>query len=114
MERIITIGGKSVPFKATASTIRRYRQSTGRGFLEDIRELMDAMQSPAGLSGANLDIFLDIAYIMAKQADPAIPADPDEWLDQFDMFSIYEIMPELVELWGLSTQTLETDESKKK
>ena len=114
MERIINIGGKDIPFKATAATALRDRQKTGRGFLEDVNELMAALQSPAGMSGANLDMFLIVAHIMAKQADPSVPADPEEWLDQFDMFSIYEILPQLVELWGLSVQTLEADESKKK
>ena len=114
MERTINIGGKNIPFKATGATALRYRQRTGRGFMEDVTELLAALQSPAGMSGANLDMFLIVAHIMAQQADPTIPADPEEWLDQFDMFSIYEVLPQLVELWGLSTQMLEHDDSKKK
>ena len=51
-------------------------------------------------------LFEDISYIMAKHADPAgVPDTPDEWLDQFGTFSIYQILPEIIELWGLNVQT---------
>lgn len=43
---------------------------------------------------------------MAKHADPAgVPSEPDEWLEQFNTFSIYQILPQLIELWGLNVQT---------
>lgn len=42
---------------------------------------------------------------MAKHADSSVPNDPDEWLEQFNTFSIYEILPQLIELWGLNTAT---------
>lgn len=114
MEKIITIGDKEVPFKATASTIRRYRQKTGRDLLADMQSISASMSSTAGLSSANLQAFEDVAYVMAQQADPTIPADPDEWLDQFDMFSIYQVLPQLVELWGLSMETIAEPANKKK
>lgn len=109
MEKTIDIGGKMIPFKATASTTRRYRQRFGRDLFAD----MDALMKNAGnLSGANLEAFENVAYIMAQQADPTIPNDPDEWLDQFEMMNIYEVLPQLIELWGLNATGLA--ESKKK
>ena len=42
---------------------------------------------------------------MAKHAYPAVPASPDEWLEQFNTFSIYEILPQLIDLWGLNVET---------
>lgn len=30
--------------------------------------------------------------------------EPDEWLEQFNTFSIYQILPELINLWGLNVQ----------
>ena len=48
----------------------------------------------------DLEIFENVAYVMALHADPSIPGDINEWLDQFEMFSIYEILPEILELWG--------------
>ena len=41
---------------------------------------------------------------MAKHADPSIPDSPEEWLDEFNTFSIYQILPQLIELWGLNTE----------
>ena len=30
---------------------------------------------------------------------------PDDWLEQFNIFSIYEVLPQLIELWGINLQT---------
>ena len=48
----------------------------------------------------DLEIFENVAYIMAYHADNSIPQDINDWLDQFDMFSIYEVLPQILELWG--------------
>ena len=48
----------------------------------------------------DLEIFENVAYIMAWHADPSIPGTIDEWLEDFEMFSIYEILPEILKLWG--------------
>ena len=54
----------------------------------------------------SLELFEDISYIKAKHADPqGVPDTPDEWLDQFGTFSIYQVLPEIIELWGLNVQT---------
>ena len=43
---------------------------------------------------------------MAKHASPeTVPDNPDDFLEQFNTFSIYEILPQLIELWGLNTAT---------
>ena len=44
-------------------------------------------------------------YVMAKHADPTIPNTPEEWLDNFNTFSIYQVLPQLIQLWGLNVQT---------
>ena len=59
----------------------------------------------------DLEIFENVAYIMANHADNSIPASIDDWLDQFDMFSIYEVLPQILELWG---ENLVTDVTSKK
>ena len=53
----------------------------------------------------DLEIFENVAYIMAYHADNSIPQDINDWLDQFDMFSIYEVLPQILELWGDNMQT---------
>ena len=109
MERLIQIGDKEVLFKATASTARRYRERFTSHVSMDIQKLMPKDGQNNGM--VELSIFEQLAYTMAKQADPSIPDDPDEWLDGFDTFSVYEVMPELIALWVGSVAPME--ESKK-
>ena len=112
MEKIITIDGKQVPFKATAGTIRKYRRRFGRDLLVDFARLEKEAKQAEGMTVEALTIFEDLAYTMAKDADETIPETADEWLDGFEMFSIYVVLPQIVELWSLST--LPTAEQKKK
>ncbi len=53
----------------------------------------------------SLEMFENIAYVMAKHADANIPDTPEEWLDGFNTFFIYQVLPQLIELWGLNVQT---------
>lgn len=53
----------------------------------------------------SLEMFENIAYIMAKHADPEVPDTLEEWLDEFSTFSIYQVLPELIELWGMNIKT---------
>lgn len=53
----------------------------------------------------SLEMFENIAYIMAKHADPTIPDSSEEWLDEFSTFSIYQVLPKIIEFWGLTVQT---------
>ena len=48
---------------------------------------------------------------MAKHADPNIPDTPEEWLDEFNTFSIYQVLPKIIELWGLNVKS-ESDAKK--
>ena len=56
----------------------------------------DGSAKPTGIE--DLEIFENVAYIMAFHADPSIPKTIDEWLEQFEMFSIYEVLPEILNL----------------
>ena len=88
---------------------RLYRLKFGRDIFADIDQLSAAAdgQDPEAstLDLKTLSIFEDVAYTMAKYADPAVPETPEEWLDGFDMFSIYLILPQIIELWRLNTNT---------
>ncbi len=53
----------------------------------------------------SIEMFENIAFIMAKHADPSIPDTPEEWLDNFNTFSIYQVLPQLIELWRLNVKT---------
>ncbi len=98
----ITIDGKQVPFKASAAVPRLYRAKFGR----------DIYTGGGEISLDVLQVFENVAYVMAKHADPSQPDTPEEWLDQFDTFSIYVVLPQLLTLWHLNTRT--DVESKKK
>lgn len=111
MERTIEIDGRPVKFKATGATIRIYRQTFQRDILSDMEQLQKEAVDGRPTADA-LQTFEDMAFVMAKQADPSIPDTADEWLDGFSMFSLYQILPEIISLWGLSAQTL--SDSKKK
>lgn len=110
MEKTLNISGKSVKFVSTAGTLRRYRHKFHRDLMVDAQKLVKAAQI-GEMDVDTLEIFESLAYTMAKQADPSIPDDPDEWLDGFDTFSVYEVMPELIALWVGSVAPME--ESKK-
>ena len=108
--KTISIDGMDVQFKASAAVPRMYRLKFRRDIYKDFSELQkdvsenDRENSALGIE--SLEVFENIAYIMAKHADPEnVPADPDEWLERFNTFSIYEILPELIELWGMNVET---------
>lgn len=105
----IEIDGKEVAFKASAAIPRIYRLKFQRDTYKDLRSLEksvgDGNEENSDLDLFSLEMFENIAYIMAKHADGSIPDTPEEWLDGFNTFSIYQVLPELIELWGLNVQT---------
>ena len=109
IQKNITIDGIEVPFKASVAVPRLYRLKFRRDIYQDFAALQKSVgentEESSALDIESLEVFENIAYIMAKHADAAIPASPDEWLEQFNTFSIYEILPQLINLWGLNVET---------
>ena len=110
MTKKIQIDGKDVVFKASAAIPRIYRLKFHRDIYKDLRDLEKAVSSSSAeesnLDLFSLEMFENIAYIMAKHADPTtVPDSPEEWLDEFSTFSIYQVLPEIIELWGLNAQS---------
>ena len=107
--RKVEIDGKQVPFKASAAIPRIYRIKFNRDIYKDLRSLEKAVgegnEEKSNLDLFSLEMFENIAYVMAKHADPNIPDTPEEWLDEFNTFSIYQVLPSIIELWGLNVQT---------
>lgn len=116
MIKTIDIDGKEVVFKASAAIPRLYRMKFGRDIFKDLMELQKSLEKredeDMNLDVFSLELFENIAYIMAKHGDKNVPDTPEEWLDGFNTFSIYQVLPELIELWGMNTRT--EIESKKK
>lgn len=106
----IEIDGQQVDFRASAAVPRLYRIKFGRDIYKDLRSLEKSVgdndEESSSLDLFSLEMFENIAYIMAKHAHPdQVPDTPDEWLENFNTFSIYQILPQLIELWGLNVQT---------
>ena len=139
MDKIVIIDGKEVGFRATALTPSLYRHKIGRDIIRDLNQLkrnyekaIDAqnIQKPgkdateqqvndyeqamqdAQLSVMDLEIFENVAFVMARQYDQNLPNTPEEWLEGFAVFSIYEILPDILTLWQLNQQTTSTPKKK--
>lgn len=109
MIKNIEIDGKQVAFKASAAIPRIYRMKIQRDIYKDLKALEksigDNSEESSNLDMFSLEMFENIAFVMAKHADASIPNTPEEWLDGFNTFSIYQVLPQLIELWGLNVQT---------
>ena len=110
MTKKINIDGKDVMFKASAAIPRIYRLKFHRDIYKDLRDLEKAVDSSSeeqsSLDLFSLEMFENIAFVMAKHADPtAVPDSPEDWLDEFNTFSIYQVLPEIIERWGLNVQS---------
>lgn len=134
MERTILIDGKEVRLRASASIPRLYRIKFRRDIIHDMAFISKALdkslrirkaaepaeskteakEETAGQAAAleasdipleALTMFENVAYLMAKHADPTVPSDPEEWLDGFETFSIYQVFPVIQEMWEANLQT---------
>lgn len=108
-EKTVQVGGKEVRFRSSAAVPRLYRIKFKRDIFKDLSKLEASYKGKtedgAEIQIEDLEIFENVAYIMAWHADPTIPGTIEEWLDEFEMFSIYEILPEILDLWGSNLAT---------
>lgn len=117
METTIRIDGQDVRFKSTAAVPLLYRRRFNRDLFRDLLTVSEAMSgrdaSSTDLPVQALAIFEDLAYIMAKHAEPdTVPDSPEEWLDGFSMMPVFAVFPVILDLWSGNVDGLE--ESKKK
>ena len=109
LEKTVLVSGKEVRFRSSAAVPRLYRIKFKRDIFKDLSKLEASYKGKtedgAEIQIEDLEIFENVAYIMAWHADPTIPGTIEEWLDEFEMFSIYEILPEILDLWGSNLVT---------
>jgi hypothetical protein len=113
MEKTITIDDKQITFKTNGATPLRYKAQFGRDYFKEILK-MASLESLSkkkkedieakDLEALDFEVFYNIAWIMAKTADPSIP-EPMAWLETFDEFPLIEIIPELQDMLLSSMQT---------
>jgi len=105
--KTIEIDGMPITFRASAAIPRLYRNQFRRDIYKDLAALEKSIGDgkSSDLDSFSLELFENIAWLMAKHADPEhVPDTPDEWLDQFNTFSIYEILPQIISLWGVNVE----------
>lgn len=114
MLKTITVKGADgndmqIPMRADASVPRWYRIKFRRDIFKDLGALSSKLEKAKTegeqFEAMDLEMFENVAYILAKHADPKVPDDPNEWLEGFSMFSITEILPDILKLWGLNVET---------
>lgn len=114
LTKTIDIDGKQVTFRASAAIPRLYRIKFRRDIYKDLAALQRALnassEDESTMDVFSLEMFENIAFIMARHADPkGVPDTAEEWLDGFNVFSIYQVLPELLDLWGMNlAQTVES------
>lgn len=108
----ITVDGKEVTLRASAAVPRLYRIKFRRDIIVDMQAVARAMedkdQTGQDIPLEALELFENMAYIMAKHGDKDhVPDSPDEWLEEFSTFSIYKIFPALQALWEGNMEALD-------
>ena len=120
MEKTIMIDGREVRLRASAAIPRLYRIKFRRDIIQDMKTIQKAVEKSRqenqvdGQEGEELstvplealELFENVSYLMAKHADPTVPATVEEWLDGFETFSIYTVFPAIEELWMANVQQL--------
>lgn len=123
MEKTIMIDGREVRLRASAAIPRLYRIKFRRDILQDMQTIKKAVEKSSRENAQDggqmssipleaLELFENVSYLMAKHADPAVPATVEEWLDGFETFSIYTVFPAIEELWMANVQQLSTPAKK--
>ena len=124
MRKTLTISGIECNFKSSAAIPRMYRLKFGRDVFVDMQKLQKqvALQekikkesekdTESTLPIDSLEMFENIAFLMHKHGDPNQPSEIDDWLEQFDTFSIYEVLPDILEMWGLENKQMSTAKKK--
>lgn len=106
--KTVAIDGREVTFRASAAIPRLYRNQFHRDIYRDSNDLQKGIDEnnaeSSGLDTFSLELFENIAWLMAKHADKAVPGSPEEWLDEFSTFSIYEILPQIIDLRGINIE----------
>lgn len=112
MEKTLTIDGRQVRFKSSGAFLLRYKAQFGRDALQDVFKLQKAVRWDkhrkehvlGNISALDLEVLYNLAWTLAKTADPSIP-EPIDWLDSFGEFPLSQVMPEIMGLIHMSLGT---------
>lgn len=110
MEKIINIGEKKVKFKTSGAFALTYKAQFKRDPIADVMKLfkginnIQKVEEEFNYENIDMEVFFNMTWVLAKTADKNIKA-PLEWFEEFDSFPIMEVLPEILELIGVSFGT---------
>lgn len=107
MQREIKLGEIPVLMEANGATARVYRQIFGSDLLTTLRHAIDENGKVV-----DVEIFENLAYVMAKQAGSVGGESIEEWLSMFGTMDIINAVSDIMALWRGNIKT--TVEPKKK
>ena len=108
-ERIVNIDGKEVALRCSGATYIKYRNEFKSDLFTELQKFSegDGETLPEGA----METLLKATYVMAKQADPTIKENFEDWLDQFDLMGSVTGIKDVLEL--ITGNNLTLDEAKK-
>lgn len=104
--KTINIEGVEVTLKTSAALPRMYRDKFQADVFVDLNRVRNTLsKNKKELPVETLSIVENLAYCMAKHADPSITDDIYEWLGQFETTGIYKAAQEIILLWNEEQKT---------
>lgn len=106
MEKTITISGNEIKFKSSGALPRIYRTTFNEDLFADISKLEGTGEN--ALDNDVISTLENVAFCMAKHADPSIGDDIIAWLEQFETFALVQALPEILDLWTKEIESKST------
>lgn len=108
MRKIITIGGKEYTIKSSAYTQFKYKNDTGRKFLNDLQSIVKiagkSQEEQIDMSDDLTYILLRIAFVMIEEADKTQVTSFEDFLKSIDV--IYDDIGWINEVVEVATSPL--------
>lgn len=91
----------------------RYKAQFGKDYFKEIIKMLPLAKAKKkkkeelnveDLEVLDFEVFYNVAWVMAKTADPSIP-EPLEWLSSFDEFPMLVVFTEIQDLMNATLQT---------
>lgn len=111
MEKVVTIEGKKFGLKASAGTVRHYRDMFHRDFIVDMGNIEKEILENKTMNPDTSLIAENAIWLMAREYNPELP-DIEEWLDQFSPYFTFVAIVSVIEMWHENVAQM--NKSKKK
>lgn len=105
MEKRIKVEDREIGIRASAGTVRSYRDKYGRDIIVDIGTLEKEIFETKELSLEGAKIAENVIYQLAKDYDHGLP-DINEWLESFSPYFVYQVIPDVLLMWRENMRTL--------